>query len=175
MGIQQIVKYPDEALKVPCVPVTSFESKEFKALVQDLLDTAKAYRAQGLAANQIGGKLRVFVSKVDDGTNDYKVFVNPVLQLEGDLVKNHEGCLSFPGVKVLVERPEECTVKAKDADGVEFGYYIDDIESVAIQHENDHLDGVTVIDRISGLTKRRFLTKLRKASRVKNPNRRRGR
>jgi len=158
MTVQAIFRYPNPALKELCLPVTDFESEEFSHLVTDLLETVKAHRAQGLAANQIGGKLRVFVSRVDDG--DYKVYVNPELELEGDLVRNIEGCLSFPGATELVERPEECTVKAQDENGEEFTFYTDDVESVAIQHETDHLDGVLMVDRLSRLTKRFFLKKI---------------
>jgi peptide deformylase len=164
MSVQKIVLYPDDALKVPCIPVVDFEDVEFKQLVEHLIDTAKAYRAQGLAANQIGGRYRVFVSRVD-GQNEYKVYVNPELELEGDIVSNHEGCLSFPGATALVDRPEECTVTARDITGVEFIDNADDVASVAIQHETDHLDGILMTDKLGRVTKRMFLKKVNKYKR----------
>jgi peptide deformylase len=160
MSVQPIVYYPDERLTQSCDWVEDFESEEFKTLVEDLKETAAAHKAHGLAANQIGGKLRVFV--VRDENEEYQIYANPVLELEGDLVRNHEGCLSFPGDTVLVERPEECTVTAKDENGVERMVCFDAVESVAVQHENDHLDGVLVVDRISRLAKRFFLKKVTK-------------
>ncbi len=165
MTIQTIIKYPNSSLKEICVPVTDFDDEEFNTLVVDLLETAKVYKAQGLAANQIGGRFRVFVTRVDD-KGAYKVFVNPELKLEGDIVPSKEGCLSFPGDTVLVERPEECTVTAKDVDGKEFTLFTDDVESVAIQHETDHLDGVLVTERISRFTKRYFLRKVKKHNKM---------
>lgn len=161
MTIKQILKYPNKDLTVKCTEVTEeqFETEEFKQFLIDLKETAVQHKAEGLAAPQIGSSLRVFISKVED---EYRVFVNPKLELEGDVVRNHEGCLSFPGVTFLIKRSEECTVTAKDENGNEFTYYTDGIESVAIQHETDHLDGILMVDRLSRLEKRMFLKKLNK-------------
>lgn len=156
-----ILPFMDPALKKPCVPVTDFESAVFKKVVEDLRDTAVKNNAHGLAANQIGYDLRVFVAMVEEG--QYKVFVNPKLVLDGDKVRNYEGCLSFPtGMVLLVERPEECTVTAQDENGVEFTLYADDVNAVAIQHEADHLDGIRMIDRVSRLEQKLFLKKIEK-------------
>lgn len=161
MSIKPIKHYPSKHLKTVCNPVVDFEDEAFTTLLEDLRDTAKAHTAHGLAANQIGSDLRVFITKWD-GDEEYKIFVNPTLELEGDLVPNHEGCLSFPGATLLVIRPEECTVVAQDEKGVEFTFSVDDVQSVALQHEYDHLDGKTVLDSVSRLVSRMFLKKVNK-------------
>lgn len=159
MAVQRILIYPNTKLKQECEPVEDFESEEFKALVQDLKDTCTDREAQGLAAPQIGELKRVFVSRID---NEVKVFVNPKLELDGDTVPNKEGCLSFPGLLEMVQRPEEVTVTAQDETGKEFTYFVDDIEAVAIQHEYDHLDGILFTDRVSRLQRRFMLKRLAK-------------
>lgn len=156
--IRPIEYYPSNSLERVCVPVEDFKDEAFLALVADLKETARAHHSHGLASNQIGGTLRVFVIRGDD--SEYTVYVNPEITLEGDKVRNHEGCLSFPGATAMVERPEECTIYAADEKGDMFKTYFDDVGSVAIQHEFDHLDGKTVLDRISRLTKRMFLKKV---------------
>ena len=161
MAVQGILIYPHPKLTEPCTPVEDFESDEFKALVMDLRDTAEQRGAQGLAAPQLGELKRVFVTK-DSDSGEYKVFVNPTLELEGDRVRNREGCLSFPGLLELVERPEEVTITAKDEEGKEFTVYADDVESVAIQHEYDHLDGILFTQRVSPLVRRFMLKRLKK-------------
>lgn len=156
-----ILPFTDPALKKPCIPVEDFSSEEFKKVVADLKETAAKHHAHGLAANQVGYNLRVFVAMIEEG--QYKVFVNPKLVLDGEMVRNYEGCLSFPtGMVLLVERPEECTVTAQDENGVEFTLYADDVNAVAIQHETDHLDGIRMLDRVSRLEQKMFLKKIEK-------------
>jgi len=136
------------------------EESELGKLVRDLIDTARINNAHGLAAPQIGVFKRVFVTKTDDQA--FKVFINPVVTVEEGtpLSRNKEGCVSFPGVLQWVRRPEECSVTALGLDGLEFTVDFDELDAIAVQHENDHLDGILFIDHVSKLEKRYVLKKL---------------
>ena len=164
MAVKQVLIYPDERLRQVSEPVEDFEAQEFKDLVQDLKDTMEAYRAQGLAAIQIGVPKRVLVIRTSEG--DVKVFSNPVTREALGFVKSKEGCLSFPSVMEIIERHEDVTVRAYDEHGKEFECSLDEIDAVAIQHELDHLDGVLFIDHVSRLTKRFMLKRLNKFRRI---------
>ena len=74
-----------------------------------------------------------------------------------------EGCLSFPGATEEIKRAERVKVKALDRDGKEFTLEADGLLAVAIQHENDHLNGVLMIDKLSALKKRMMSKKVEKA------------
>ncbi len=125
-------------------------SKKVQELVQDLLDTMYAKNGVGMAAPQIGTNLRVFVvdvSKNDEPLNPI-VFINPkIIKKSGSCVAQ-EGCISFPEAYTDVKRYENVTVKALDRNGRPFIIEAKDGELLAraIQHENDHLDGILFID-----------------------------
>jgi peptide deformylase len=82
------------------------------------------------------------------------VFINPeIVALEGETTFN-EGCLSFPGAREDVDRAERVTVRAVDKDGKPFELEAEGLLAIAIQHENDHLDGRLMIDHLSVLRRR---------------------
>ncbi|MGC8853233.1 MAG: peptide deformylase, partial [Hydrogenobacter sp.] len=90
------------------------------------------------------------------------VLINPeVLSAEGQ-IKYREGCLSFPGLVVEVSRYSKVKVKALDLTGEEKIYEFDGFPAVVFQHEMDHLNGITFIDRVSGLKRRLALDKYAK-------------
>lgn len=160
MTIRKIQFYPSKSLEKKSSPVEDFEENEFTTLVQDMRETCKAYRAEGLSAVQVGVHKRVFITKMEDG--EFKVFVNPeIMEMDGK-VSNKEGCLSFPGVVEFVERAEDIVVKFQDETGKESTVAADGMEAIAIQHETDHLDGVLFISRVSPLKRRMMLKKLTK-------------
>jgi peptide deformylase len=113
----------------------------------------------GLAATQIGEPVRVFVIDVatgEDEPSDLKVFVNPEILSRNGVQAWEEGCLSFPGVHEEIERAERVRVRAQDVNGRTFELEADGLLAVAIQHENDHLDGKLMIDHL-GLIRRRLV------------------
>jgi peptide deformylase len=107
----------------------------------------------GLAAPQVGINARVFVIGMGnfetEGADDYnRIFFNPVLELtDGDDVYMLEGCLSFPGLFVKVKRPENIQLKYYTEEGTEVSERFVGMTSRIIQHELDHLDGITYIRR----------------------------
>jgi peptide deformylase len=157
MAIRTILHYPDKRLRVPGQPVTDFGA-DFQTLVDDMAETMYAAPGVGLAATQIGVAQRLFVIDIagSDEPSDLRVFVNPeIVEAVGDVCWD-EGCLSFPGVTEEIERAERVKVRALDRHGNAFELEADGLLAVAIQHENDHLEGKLMVDRV-GMLKRRMI------------------
>ena len=156
MAIRTILHYPDKRLRDEGRPVEDF-GPELSALVEDMAETMYAAPGVGLAATQIGEALRLFIVDVatgDDEPSDLKVFANPEILERRGVQCWEEGCLSFPGVHEEVERAEYVKVRAQDASGETFELEAEGLLAVAIQHENDHLDGKLMIDHLGLIRKR---------------------
>jgi peptide deformylase len=163
MAILAILKYPDPRLRQVAQPITEV-TDEIRALIEDMAETMYDAAGCGLAATQIGVDKRLFIIDAagEDEPSDLRVFINPeIVQLDGSQ-KWEEGCLSFPGATEEIRRAERVRVRALDQNGNPFELEADGLLAVAIQHENDHLDGVLMIDKLSAL-KRRLVS--RKVSR----------
>jgi peptide deformylase len=156
MAIRTILHYPDKRLRDPGQPVRDF-GPELQALVDDMAETMYAAPGVGLAATQIGVALRLFVIDAatgEDEPSDFRVFCNPeIVERHGEVVWE-EGCLSFPGVHEEIDRAERVKVRAQDRNGAWFELEADGLLAVAIQHENDHLDGKLMVDHLGLLRKR---------------------
>ena len=151
MAVKKILPYGTPSLRGKTKEVHKF-SKKIQTLISDLLDTMYANNGVGLAAPQIGEEYRVFV--IDTSMNDEPlnpiVFVNPKIIKKDGAVACQEGCLSFPKVYTEVKRYRNVTVKAFDRHGKPFVLEAKDgsLLARAIQHENDHLDGILFIDHV---------------------------
>jgi len=156
MAVRTILHYPDKRLRQPAQPVTKFDA-DLARLLEDMAETMYAAPGVGLAAPQIGVPLRIFVIDVATGDNepsDFRVFINPEVTEGSGEVSNEEGCLSFPGVHENVSRAERVRVRAQNARGEHFELETDGFLAVAIQHENDHLNGKLMVDHLSMLRRR---------------------
>ncbi|MFD0261638.1 peptide deformylase [Kitasatospora indigofera] len=155
-SVRRVTVVGEEVLHRPCREVTGFGTAELSALIDDLFLTMHVAEGAGLAANQIGVDLRVFVYDCLDDAEVRHVghIVNPVLELPGPgarrLVDDLEGCLSVPGAAMAVPRTDHAVVRGFDRDGEPLlvegtGYF-----ARCLQHESDHLAGHTYLDRLSG-------------------------
>jgi peptide deformylase len=151
--IRPIVRVGDPVLHAPCEPVTRF-GEELAALVDDMFATMYAAEGVGLAANQIGVPLRVFVYDCPDEHDEHQrgVVVNPALELPGlgerRLDAGDEGCLSVPGQYAPLPRSDRAAVRGFDAAGEPVLVEGTGMLSRCLQHETDHLDGHLYIDRL---------------------------
>ena len=168
--IYKIVKYGDPVLEEKCDPVGAHEfgSRELKQLLADMFETMYSAKGVGLAAPQIGIKKRLTVIDPSAGDNPEErvVLINPEILAKEGKITEEEGCLSIPGFREPVQRARKTRVKAQDESGEWFELEGEDLLSRAIQHENDHLDGVLFIHRLSPLKRdliRRKIRKLQKA------------
>ena len=159
MAIRSILHYPDPRLRQKAEPVATI-TPAIQKLVDDMAETMYAAPGVGLAATQIGEPHRIFLVDVagEDEPSKLHVFINPeIVRKEGEHL-GPEGCLSFPGITEDIKRATEVTVRALDRDGKPFEMSADGLLAVAIQHENDHLDGVLMIDKL-GMLKKRIVQK----------------
>jgi peptide deformylase len=165
--IHPIVKYGDPVLETPGKPVDKFDA-ELQALVDDMFESMYAANGVGLAAPQIGISRRVAVIDVSNGKNAEAKIVcaNPeIIHAEGEQ-REEEGCLSVPGFRGHVARPQYVTVRALDASGKEFEMRGEGLLARAFCHEIDHLNGILFITHLSLLKRdmiKRKIRKLRKA------------
>jgi peptide deformylase len=152
----QIVSYPHPALRWKSKPVVRIDA-DLKQLVRGMFDLMYATNGIGLAANQVAVPLRLFVMNAT-GSPDEKaaehVFLNPEIVKRKGSVEAEEGCLSLPGLYGQVRRAEKIVVDAFDLDGQEFEMDLDDLEGRVVQHENDHIDGILFIDRMTETARR---------------------
>ncbi len=148
----------DPVLREMCREVEAVDD-EVRTLVDDLLETMYAADGIGLAAPQIGVPLRVFVYDVRDDEIEPGVLVNPRIVESTGRQREVEGCLSIPGLDEVVERSDRIVVEGLNREGEFVRVEADGLLSRCLQHENDHLDGILFIDRVSPLKRRMLLKK----------------
>jgi peptide deformylase len=158
VSVREVRYLGDPVLREMCREVESIDD-DVRALVDDLLETMYAEDGIGLAAPQIGVPLRVFVYDVRDDELDPGVLVNPRIVEATGKQKEVEGCLSIPGLDEVVERSADVVVEGLDRDGEPVRIEATGLLSRCLQHENDHLDGILFIDRVSPLKRRMLLKK----------------
>jgi peptide deformylase len=164
--IYPIVKYGDPILEKSTALVKKFDA-DFLHLTEDMFASMYAAQGVGLAAPQIGFSLRVAVVDVTGGKNPEGrvVLANPeVIHFEGEK-REEEGCLSIPGFRGYVVRPQFVTVKAQDVKGETFEIRGEDLLARAFCHEIDHLNGILFIQHLSMLKRdliKRKIKKMRK-------------
>ncbi len=165
--VRDIVKFPADVLKKPTEKVDVID-KEVKSLIRDMFETMYDAEGVGLAANQVGVPLSVMVidtTPKEDTPNLKLVLINPEIVYSKGKQKFKEGCLSFPGLSVEVERAKEVKVKALNEHGEPVEIILSDFPAIVFQHELDHLLGITFIDRLKGWRRRLALEKYRKLQR----------
>ena len=145
MAIRKIVEMgKDDILRKHARKVEKFD-KRLGVLLDDMADTMYEADGVGLAAPQVGVLKRCVVIDVGEGLIE---LVNPeVLVAEGEVV-DVEGCLSVPGRRATVARPEKVRVHAQDRDGNHIELEGEGLLARCLCHEIDHLDGVLYVDKM---------------------------
>lgn len=154
MAILKIVKYGENSLRQKSKEITKI-SKKIQILAENMIDTMYANNGVGLAAPQVGENIRMFVIDVSEANEPFNpiVFINPKIIKKEGASHDKEGCLSFPNAFVDVRRYSYVKIKALNLSGKPFVMEAKDgsLLSKAIQHENDHLDGILFIDHSRNL------------------------
>jgi peptide deformylase len=147
MALRHVRQYPDPVLRVPTDDVVEFDD-ELQALVERMTSIMSDAHGIGLAAPQLGLRLRLFTFQPEDGPAE--AVVNPRITWKSDETDvDIEGCLSLGDrVRVPVRRAVAIKVEAKTAAGEDRSWDLDDYYARVFQHEMDHLDGVLMIDRV---------------------------
>lgn len=139
------------------VPEALIGSSEFEKLIADMVDTLHDYGGIGLAAPQIDENLRLAIIEIPGGQSRYgdidamplTTFINPVVTINDPAEAGYwEGCLSVPGLRGFVERPQDVTIRYTTITGDAAALELTGFWATVFQHEFDHLDGQLYIDRI---------------------------
>lgn len=166
MAILPIVIAPDQRLKTKSTPIEKIDD-ELRTLAADMLQTMYHEQGIGLAAVQVGVLKRMLVADVEwrenEGPGKQYILINPEI-IPTEVADNvyKEGCLSFPDQFVEVTRPESVRVRYMDLEGNTKEEEFTDLLATCIQHEIDHLNGVTLVDYTSSLKRDMILRKLTK-------------
>lgn len=164
MSILSIKVYGEEILREKSEAIANIDGQMVDFL-ESLNRTMLYAKGLGLAANQVGHAIRAFSIDLShfDVLAEPKVFVNPEIMDIGDsIVTGEEGCLSFPGLYQMIERPEKVTIKSINLDGKEYFFEAEGMVARVILHEIDHLDGTLFIDKLSPAQRRILKGKLNK-------------
>lgn len=153
----KILEYPDDRLKQKCFEVREFGTEALRELALRMHATIKHKHSKGfgLAANQVGVMMRVIVINTmsnNKGATGYMgTLINPEILTYGDNVDvGNEGCLSFPDDRYDVVRSQMIRVRYQDLNGASIERNFSGLNAVVVQHEVDHINGVTMKDRSEG-------------------------
>jgi peptide deformylase len=158
MAVREIVEYPAPVLLSPGDPVDSFDG-ELETLVQDMFETMYEAEGVGLAAQQIGVPLRLFVMDCD---GIKLVAANPEILLAEGEQKGDEGCLSVAKVPAALKRADKVVLRAQDISGKTFEKEVTGLAARCFLHETDHCDGKLFIHRLSPVKREMVVRRFRK-------------
>ena len=174
--VLEVIKYGNKILREKSRPVPVVDDA-MRALADDMLETMRAARGVGLAAEQVGRLERVCVIDIPDGCEDaedaafnapismpLRLF-NPVIVAQEGSQHDKEGCLSFPKIGGSVTRAAQVTCQFIDADNKPQAITARGFLARAIQHELDHLDGILYVDRLSAVERLSLAGKLKRLAR----------
>jgi peptide deformylase len=169
--IYPITAYGDPVLKEEAQEIPQ-DYPNLQELIDDMFDTMYYAHGVGLAAPQISKSIRLFVidsepmmDEGDEGKGVKKAFINPeIIEEDGEEWGFEEGCLSIPGVREVVYRPERLVIRYFDEEWNEHEDTYDGLTARVIQHEYDHIEGILFTDHLNGLKKRLIKNKLTKIS-----------
>ena len=172
------MQYGSPMLRAKGRPVEEIDDR-LRRLAADMIETMRAARGVGLAAQQIGEAVQltvVDVSQVDDRPSSLRlngqpvdpktasplVLVNPEIVLGTETSLGVEGCLSFPEITGEIERAESVRARAQLLDGSTMELEATGLLARALQHEVDHLNGILFIDRMNSATKVALASRLKR-------------
>lgn len=159
-----IVYYPEESLSLPCekIDFNKTSKEELLKLYDRLYKNMIEFEGIGIAANQIGEQHNACLIYSQNVKDNFLFLLNPEIVRHGkDKVQYNEGCLSFPSINIEKSRHKIVTVKYQDIEGIEKEIVLKGIDSVCVQHEIDHLNGVTFIDDLNSEEKDEIQSKIK--------------
>lgn len=166
MAVLELKYFPADVLRTKTAPVVDFDEALAKT-VDDMAETMYVEEGIGLAANQVGISKQMFVMDVpimdgDKRTSDLRAIINPeIIDRSGEIIWQ-EGCLSFPGIHADVKRAARVVVRYQNVSGDWVEMEAEGLAAVCIQHEMDHLAGITFVEYLSPLKRKLVLRELKK-------------
>jgi len=161
-----LVLYPDPILKQRALEVDASDAN-VQAVAQRMIELMFDYEGVGLAAPQVGLPWRLFVTRDPNLENGGLAWINPTLEIiASEVVIAEEGCLSLPEIRCDVRRPLGIRISGWNEHGKEAHQDSEEFIARVWQHENDHLDGILLTDKMSAmdrLVNRKVIKNLEKA------------
>lgn len=167
MSILKILQYPDKRLRNIAKVVNKID-KKILSIINNMFETMYCSNGIGLAATQVNINMKIIVIDVSEKKNQPLVLINPIIMDKIGLINTEEGCLSIPNQRAYINRFAKITVKALNKYGENFYLNAENILSVCIQHEIDHLIGKLFIDYLSSIKRKIIFKKLKKMLNKKN-------
>ena len=163
MAVLEILKYPHPLLKKRSQEIEKID-ENIRQLIQDMTETMYDANGVGLAACQVGVGKRIIVLDVSpmDPEQDLFALINPEIVAEEEEIDHEEGCLSVPDCQEIIKRKQKVRIRGMSSEGKEVELEAQGILAIALQHEVDHLNGVLILDRMSGLKREIYRNKHRK-------------
>lgn len=160
MAVRKVVRMGHPVLRRPADPVdpADISSDEIRRLIADMIETLHDYGGIGLAAPQVAESVRLAIVEIPESGSRYgdlpgmplTVFINPKITVLNPETRGFwEGCLSVPGLRGFVERPQHIRVDYLDLEGNPGSMELTGFLATVFQHEFDHLDGRLYLDRLS--------------------------
>ncbi len=166
MALLPLVYFPDPRLLKKAEPVTKVDDT-IRQLVKDMIETMYHEKGAGLAANQVGNPLHIFVMDLSEKGDQPVCAINAeIISREGEKL-DPMGCLSLPGAYGTVPRSAKLRFKALDENGKEYEMDVEEIAAHCVEHELDHLNGKLFIHRMSSLKRERAIKQSEKFRREK--------
>ncbi|MES2710996.1 MAG: peptide deformylase, partial [Pseudomonadota bacterium] len=151
MALLKIARLGHPVLLGRAADIPDPTAPEIQRLIADMAETMADAGGIGLAAPQVHVPLRLFLFRAGPGAPH--VLINPeVTPIDVEIATAWEGCLSIPGLRGAVQRPARVRFRGLDRDGATIEGEAEGIVARVIQHENDHLDGVLYLSRMTDMT-----------------------
>ena len=172
MAILPILEVPHRVLSTRAreLRVEEFNA-ELERFVSNMAETMYAAPGVGLAAPQVGDGRRILVANLkgdvdEESADEFIAMINPIILEKSDkTIRWDESCLSIPEYELTVQRHHRIHVRWDDVNGDSQEGWFEEFPAVVVQHEMDHLDGVTLLDHSSRLKRSRYLARRKKAQR----------
>lgn len=160
MALLEIKKYPDFILRKKSKKVDDFSNDGLKKIIKNMIETMYKNDGVGLAAPQVGINRRFFVVDIGHGPMS---LINPsIIKKSNKYVKDYEGCLSLPGVSIMVNRVTSIELEAYLLEKKQFvKIKAENLLARVLQHELDHINGVLIVDYERFWKRKRALKKLK--------------
>ena len=164
MNKYNILTYPNKTLSTITTPLDNIDGK-VQEMIDGMANTMYDAPGIGLAAIQVGWDKSVLIYDISprDESRELHVLINPkIVNQEGEVISEDEGCLSVPDFRADVKRSEFLTVEGHDREGKPIRMDTEGLLSIVLQHEIDHLNGTLFIERISSLKRQMYKRRVKK-------------
>lgn len=169
MSQLKILTYPDKFLGEPTKPLENIDG-EVQQMIDDMAATMYDAPGIGLAAIQVGWDKSLLIYDIAprDQNRSLQVLINPrIVNQEGEILSENEGCLSVPDFRADVKRAANITVEGLDREGNPIRTDAEGLHAIVLQHEIDHLNGTLFIEHISALKRQMYKRRVKKQLKAK--------